>query len=256
MITHLGDINLGEVRGVHGASLKVGYDFATHERPLGKATKQRLGGRLDEWRLTFNLHHHFCDPQSVLESIHGICAKGAPVQLVFDYIDYQGWVTLDDVDVSYQEIAPNGQPLVITGTLTLTEYVGDTTERPTKPAVRAAGQSLSAPAPVQTAMTANVADLLPTRQPMQHLQEALIAQHRARAVLRAVKEASNGDFSQINHAVQIVNDYFDSEDWMGADIDALPRVTDQAAPLERALDERQVFYAELAREAATRWLPW
>ena len=253
MITHLGNINLGEVRGAHGLSLRTGYDFAKHERPLNKATKQKLGARLDEWRLSFKLHHAFCDPQVVLDKILGACEKGEPMPLVFDYIDYKGWVTLDDVDVIYQEIAPNGKPLIITGSLSLSEFTGDTTSKPTAPAVRADDQSLSNPAPVQTAMTTDVTSLLPTRQPMQHLEDALIAQHRARALMRTLGGAANGDFSGVNNATTIVNGYFASEDWTGDTMPPLPTInSSNYNEVTRILDDRQQMMLELTRQAATR----
>lgn len=255
MITHLGDINLGDVRGAHGLSLRTGYDFAKHERPLNKATKQKLGARLDEWRLTFKLHHAFCDPQAVLDKILGACEKGEPMPLVFDYVDYKGWVTLDDVDVTYQEIAPNGKPLVITGSLSLSEFTGDTSTKPTAPAVREDNQSLSNPAPVQTATSTDVSELLPTRQPMQHLEDALIAQHRARSLLRTLKGAGSGDFSGINNATTIVNGYFASADWTGDHVPPLPTINSgNYNHVAQILDDRQSMMLELTRSAAVRQL--
>lgn len=255
MITHLGDINLGDVRGAHGLSLRTGYDFAKHERPLNKATKQKLGARLDEWRLSFKLHHAFCDPQAVLDKILGACEKGEPMPLVFDYVDYKGWVTLDDVDVNYQEIAPNGKPLVITGSLSLSEFTGDTSTKPTAPAVREDNQSLSNPAPVQTATSTDVSELLPTRQPMQHLEDALIAQHRARSLLRTLKGVGSGDFSNINNATQIVNDYFASADWTGDIVPPLPTIdSGNYNHVTQILDDRQPMMLELTRSAAVRQL--
>ena len=255
MITHLGDINLGEVRGAHGLSLRTGYDFAKHERPLNKATKQKLGARLDEWRLSFKLHHAFCDPQALLDKILDACEKGEPMPLVFDYVDYKGWVTLDDVDVNYQEIAPNGKPLVITGSLSLSEFTGDTTTKPTAPAVRDDNQSLSNPVPVQTATSDNVSELLPTRQPMQHLEDALIAQHRARSLMRTLKGISNGDFSSVNNATQIVNGYFASEDWAGDTVPPLPTIdSGNYNHVAQILDDRQPMMLELTRSAAVRQL--
>ena len=253
MITHLGDINLGEVRGAHGLSLKTGYDFAKHDRALNKATKQKLGARLDEWRLTFKLHHVFCDPQVVLDKILDACKKGEPMPLVFDYVDYKGWVTLDDVDVTYQEIAPNGKPLVITGSLSLSEFTGDTSTQPTAPAVREDNQSLSNPVPVQTAVTDDVTSLLPNRQPMQHLEDALIAQHRARSLMRTLKGVSGGDFSGVNNATAIVNGYFASADWSGDTVPPLPIVdSNNYGNLSQLLDSRQAVMLELTRKAATR----
>ena len=253
MITHLGDINLGEVRGAHGLSLRTGYDFAKHERPLNKSIKQKLGARLDEWRLTFKLHHAFCEPQVVLDKILDTCNQGEPKQLVFDYIDYKGWVTLDDVDVIYQEIAPNGKPLVITGSLSLSEFTGDTSTQPTAPAVREDNQSLSNPVPVQTAVTDDVTSLLPNRQPMQHLEDALIAQHRARSLMRTLKGVSGGDFSGVNNATAIVNGYFASADWSGDTVPPLPIVdSNNYGNLSQLLDSRQAVMLELTRKAATR----
>ena len=255
MITHLGDINLGDVRGAHGLSLRTGYDFAKHERPLNKAIKQKLGARLDEWRLSFKLHHAFCDPQVVLDKILTTCNKGEPMPLVFDYVDYKGWVTLDDVDVNYQEIAPNGKPLVITGSLSLSEFTGDTSTKPTAPAVREDNQSLSNPAPVQTATSTDVSELLPTRQPMQHLEDALIAQHRARSLMRTLKGISNGDFSSVNNATQIVNGYFASEDWAGDTVPPLPTIdSGNYNHVAQILDDRQSMMLELTRSAAVRQL--
>lgn len=255
MITHLGDINLGDVRGAHGLSLRTGYDFAKHERPLNKATKQKLGARLDEWRLTFKLHHAFCDPQVVLDKILDAGKQGEPIPLVFDYVDYKGWVTLDDIDVTYQEIAPNGKPLVITGSLSLSEFTGDTTSKPTAPAVRDDSQALSNPAPVQTATSTDVSELLPTRQPMQHLEDALIAQHRARSLMRTLKDAGSGDFSRINNATTIINGYFASADWTGDTVPPLPIIdSDNYNNVARILDDRQMMMLELTRSAAVRQL--
>lgn len=253
MITHLGDINLGDIKATHGLSLQTGYDFAKHERPLGKATKQRLGARLDEWRLNFKLHHYFCEPQAVLDSIQNACQKGQPMPLVFDYVDYKGWVTLDDIDVTYQDIAPNGKPLVIAGSISLSEFTGDTSPTPTAPAVRNDDQSLSNPAPVQTAMATDVASLLPQRQPMQHLEDALIAQHRARSLIRTLSGVSSGDFSGVNNAIAIVNGYFESADWQGASVPPLP-VFDGSnyGNLSEVLNNRQTVMLELARNVATR----
>lgn len=259
MITHLSDINLGDVRAIQGATLKLGYDFATHERPLGKATKQRLGGTLDEWRLSFKLSHHFCEPQDILNKIKKLCASGEPAPLVFDYIDYQGWVTLDSVDVAYQDIAPNGKPLTITGSLTLTEFVGNTQPLPTAPAVREQGQSIVNPSPVQTAITDDVNTLLPHRQPMQHLQQALIAQHKVQRLVRDIKDIKDGDTealaSVINDAVNTVNDYFDSDDWSGPHVLTLPDFSvKNPKPLAQHLNATNPFFTKLARSTVTRWL--
>lgn len=253
MITHLGEINLGDARSIHGLTLRSGYDFAIHERPLNKATKQRLGAKLDEWRLSFKLHHMFCEPQVLLDLIQSACAKGEPMPLVFDYVDYKGWVTLDDVDVTYQEIAPNGKPLVITGSLSLSEFTGDTAVKPTAPAVRDTSQALSNPAPVQTAVTTDVASLLPVRQPMQHLEDALIAQHRARSVLRTLQGVSQGDFSQVNNATMIINAYFASSDWTGDTVPPLPTLdSNNINGLSQILDSRQAMMLELTLNAAIR----
>jgi len=175
--------------------------------------------------------------------------------LVFDYVDYKGWVTLDDVDVTYQEIAPNGKPLVITGSLSLSEFTGDTTPAPTAPAVREDNQSLSNPAPVQTATSEDVSELLPTRQPMQHLEDALIAQHRARSLMRTLKGAGNGDFSGVNNATTIINGYFASADWNGAHVPPLPTIdSSNYFKMAQILDDRQLMMLELTRSAAVRQL--
>ncbi len=252
MITHLGDINLGEVRAVNGVSKRSGFSFATHDKPLNKPSKQRLGGELDEWRITFELNHHFCEPQATLEQLENACQKGEPLPLVFDYVRYNGWVTLDTLDISYRHLAPNGKPLVITGTLTLSEFTGKTTPKPPAPAVREQSKRADMPVPIQTAVTDDVNELLPTRQPMQHLEDALIAQHRARALLRNIDNLGDGDISSLNDSINMVNRYFTSDKAL-LNTEPLPAF-DVHNPqlLINAMDKKTVFFAELGRGIATR----
>lgn len=253
MITHIGNINLKDVRAVNGLSLKVGYDFAKHDKPLGKPSKQRLGGQLEEWRLSFHLHFAFCDTQTLFEQLKAVCDKGEPQQLVFDYVKYAGWVTLDSIDVTYQNIADNGRPLIIKGNLTLTEYTGDTTTPPPAPAVREPSESLSNPVPIQSAVSDDVSELLPKRQPLQHLEDALIAQHKASRLLRNIDEIKAGDISLVSDSVKIINGYFASDDWTGEPVTPLPSY-DHGNPelLANAMNKKQLFFAELARQAVTR----
>lgn len=236
MIVNIGEINLGQARATQGLSLRMGYDFASHDRPLGKPTRQRLGGKLDEWRLSFSLNHHFCDPATVLQKIQATVASGEPKQLVFDYFDYQGWVTLDDVDITFVEATDNGRPLIISGTLTLNEFTGDTTLKPKAPAMRDNTQSK----PVQTASTDDVQSLLPHRQPQQHLMEALIAQHKARAKIKSLDKAGHGDTNTINDNIKAVNDYFASQDWYGQPVPPLSTLSNNNA---NALIYEQIIIA-------------
>ncbi len=254
MITHLGGINLGSTRAVQGLSKRSGFNFAKHDKPLSKASKQRLGAKLDEWRLSFEFNHHFCEPQATLEMIEGVCRKGEPVQLVFEYLKYIGWVTLDDIDINYSHIAPNGMPLIIKGTITLTEYVGETTPKPPAPAIRDTSKRLDYPVPIQTATAPDVSVLLPNerKQPMQHLEEALIAQHRARRLLRNIDSLNDGDISALNDSINTINLYITS-DYAVANTNVLPMYdpTD-SSELIMAMDEKTLFFAELTRATATR----
>lgn len=252
MITHLGSLNIGKVRAVTSVSNKIGYDFAKHDKPLGKPSKQRLGEQLEEWRLGFNFNYYFCDPQTLLEEVKAICAKGEPIQLVFDYLKYQGWVTLDNVNVTYQEVAPNGKPTTITGTISLSEYVGDTTQNPEALAVRNTSDALTKPMPVQAA-SGKFGAILDGKQPLQQLSDALIAQHKARALLRNINHVADGDYSSINSAIRQVNGFFTSDGWQGNSVTDLPVCTqNNITQVIEAIDSRSALSAGLACSVATR----
>lgn len=200
MITNIGSIQIKDSKLLQGVNARFAYDFANHDLAIGKPTKQRLGATLTEWRLTVRLHYQFCDPATVLAQLQTVLNNGNPVPLVFDYLDYVGYVTLDDVDVTFVEVATSGRPLIIDGNLTLSEFSGDTTIRPKAPAVqdvKAVQQN-----PIATAQTPDINTLLPTEQPLQSLERALIAQMRARALLRQAVDVGNGDFTKINDLTQ------------------------------------------------------
>ncbi|MDO5650556.1 MAG: phage tail protein [Moraxella sp.] len=199
MITSIGDIQLTDSRLLQSVNARFGCTYATHELAVGKPIKQSIGATLTEWRLTVRLHYQFCDPATVLAQLQTILNNGKPVPLVFDYLDYVGYVTLDDVDVAFMEVATSGRPLIIDGNLTLSEFSGDTTIKPPAPAV----QSQTAQnTPIATAQTPDINTLLPTEQPLQSLERALIAQMQARALVRQVKEVGSGDFTKINDLTQ------------------------------------------------------
>lgn len=136
MIAHLGSVALQTIKAATSLSLQVGFDYANHDKPLGKPSQQRLGGKLDTWRLQFSLHYQFCEPQESLDAIKVMVADGQPVPLIFNYIDYQGNVTVNDLDVTFYQTAINGKPLIIEGSLVLTEYVGEIDTPVKRPAVR------------------------------------------------------------------------------------------------------------------------
>lgn len=199
MITNIGSIQIKDSKLLQGVNARFAYDFAKHDLAIGKPTKQRLGATLTEWRLTVRLHYQFCDPATVLAQLQTALNNGKPVPLVFDYLDYVGYVTLDDVDVTFIEVATSGRPLIIDGNLVLSEFSGNTTIKPTAPAV----QSQTAQnTPIATAQTPDINTLLPTEQPLQSLERALIAQMRARALVRQAVDVGNGDFTKINDLTQ------------------------------------------------------
>lgn len=206
MITNIGSIQIKDSKLLQVVNARFAYDFAKHDLAIGKPTKQRLGVTLSEWRLTVRLHYQFCDPATVLAQLQTVLNNGNPVPLVFDYLDYVGYVTLDDVDVTFVEVATSGRPLIIDGNLTLSEFSGDTTIRPKAPAVqdvKAVQQN-----PIATAQTPDINTLLPTEQPLQSLERALIAQMRARVLVRQAVDVGNGDFDKINGLLQTANDLF------------------------------------------------
>lgn len=222
MITNIGSIQLTDSRLLQGVSTKFGYTYATHELAVGKPSRQSIGANLTEWRLAVRLHYQFCDPATVLAQLQTVLNNGKPVPLIFDYLDYVGYVTLDDVDVTFVEVATSGRPLIIDGNLTLSEFSGDTTIRPKAPAVqdvKAVQQN-----PITTAQTPDINVLLPTEQPLQSLERALIAQMRARALVRQVKEVGNGDFTKINDLTQTASLLF-GELKKNAIISTLPPTT-------------------------------
>lgn len=141
MIAHLGTVELRSINAATSLSLQVGFDYASHDKPLGKPTQQRLGGKLDTWRLSFSLRYQFCEPQESLDALKQMVEDGQPVPLVFNNSDYQGNVTVNDLDINYKDSAPDGTPLVIEGTLSLTEYVGAIDAPIKRPAVRKQAQN-------------------------------------------------------------------------------------------------------------------
>lgn len=136
MIAHLGTVELRSIYAVTSLSLQVGFDYASHDKPLGKPTQQRLGSKLDTWRLSFSLRYQFCTPDASLDKLRKMVEDGEPVPLVFNNSDYQGHVLVNDLDVNYKDSNPDGTPLVIEGTLSLTEYVGAIDAPIKRPAVR------------------------------------------------------------------------------------------------------------------------
>lgn len=189
MITHLGNIRLDTNRMLNGLTLRFSPNFATHERVLNKPIRQHVGNNLDEYNLEFKLSHHFCDPQTELLKLKAVCDQAKPVPLIFGYFDYNGWVTLDNVDVSFVDTSDNGRPLTVAGTLTLTEVVDVPPLKPPTPAVRLPDVAK----PVQTVTVAEPTQLIPNKQPLQHLEDALIAEHKAQAFMRKV--GITGDIS-------------------------------------------------------------
>lgn len=136
MIANLGSVMLSTISAPSSLGLQIGFDYANHDKPLGKPSQQRLGGKLDVWRLQFSLHYQFCDPQQSLDELSELVRNGKPVPLVFEFVDYRGSVTVNDLDVTYTQTAINGKPLIIEGSLTLTEYAGEMTDEPVRPAVK------------------------------------------------------------------------------------------------------------------------
>ncbi|MFB2538806.1 phage tail protein [Acinetobacter sp. c3-l95] len=252
MITNIGDIQLKDTRSLVGVSSKFSYNFAQHDKALGKPSRQRIGENLTEWRLQIKLHYQFCDPATVLERLQHVLNQGQAVPLVFDYLNYAGVVTLDDMDVVFVQTADNGRPLIIEANLTLTEFDGDSTIKPPAPAVRDPSQSK----PVQTAVTDDINSLLPSRQPLQDLEQALIQQHQAKALLRITKQTANGDFSQSNELIERFNQYMASNALSNNGytmVDTLPLATAQNIDvLTLKMQTQQGLFAQLATAGATR----
>lgn len=245
MITNIGSIQIKDSKLLQGVNARFAYDFAKHELAIGKPIKQRLGANLTEWRLTVRLHYQFCDPATILTQLQTVLNNGNPVPLVFDYLDYVGYVTLDDVDVTFVEVATSGRPLIIDGNLTLSEFSGDTTIKPKAPAVqdvKAVQQN-----PIATAQTHNINTLLPTEQPLQSLERALIAQIRARALVRQAKEMSGSDFDKINGLLQTTSDLFSKLKKDNVISTLLPTVVNvQAGNMQAVLDNFNTHKTTLA----------
>ncbi len=252
MITNLGDIQLKDSRALHGVSAKFSQNFAGHDKALGKPSRQRIGANLNEWRLQIKLHHQFCDPAIELEKIQNVLNAGLPVALVFDYLKYEGYVTIDDIDITYTHTMDNGRPLVIDANITLTEFSGDPTIKPPAPAVRDPSQSK----PIQTAITNDVTTLLPSPQPLQYLEKALIAQHRAKALLRTIKEVGDGDWSGVNQAITVVNQCMNDvteQQFLTAVPTTLPTVnSNNIDTVLEQMQSEQGLYATLAQQGALR----
>lgn len=252
MITNLGDIQLKQTRILQGVGAKFSQNFAQHDKALGKPSRQRIGANLSEWRLQLKLHYLFCDPATVLEQLQTVLNNGLPVALVFDYLKYEGYVTLDDIDVTFSQTADNGRPLIIDANITLTEFSGDPTIKPPAPAVRDPSQSK----PIQTAITDDVTTLLPSEQPLQQLERALIAQHRAKALLRTIKEVGHGDYNGLNMAISTTNQALhdiDEQQFLFALPTTLPAAN--SSNIDAVLGQmqsEQVLYATLARQGALR----
>lgn len=252
MITNLGDIQLKQTRILQGVEAKFSQNFAQHDKALGKPSRQRIGTNLNEWRLQLKLHYLFCDPATVLDQLQTVLNAGLPVALVFDYLKYEGYVTLDDIDVTFSQTADNGRPLIIDANITLTEFSGDPSVKPPAPAVRDPSQSK----PIQTAITDDVTTLLPTEQPLQQLERALIAQHRARALLRTTKEVGHGDLAGVNQAIGTVNQTLadiDEQNFLQAIPTTLPTVNSVNIDMVLGqMQSQQGLYATLARQGALR----
>lgn len=255
MITNLGNIQLTDSRLLQAVGAKFSHTFATHDKAMNKPSRQRLGANLAEWRLSIRLHYQFCDPASVFEKLQNVLNAGLPVALVFDYLDYVGYVTLDELDVSFSQVADNGRPLIIDGNITLTEFSGDPSIKPPAPAV----QNLSnLTTPISTAQTLDVSTLLPTATPLQNLEKSLIAQHRAKHLLRVGKDMLNGDFTGVNQAIAVANQAltdFDEADLWTAIPTTLPSVHQgNAQAVLQQFDRQKVQSATLAKQATLRQL--
>lgn len=110
--------------------------------------------------------------------------------------------------------------------------------------------------PIQTAITDDVTTLLPTQQPLQQLERALIAQHRAKALLRTIKEVGSGDYSEVNNAISTANQTLhdiDEKQFLNAIPTTLPMVSNvNIDTVLTQMQSEQVLYATLARQGALR----
>lgn len=258
MITNLGDLKIETTRMLQGLSASYGASFVTHERVLKKPVRQHVGNKLDEYHLRFKLKHTFCDPQTELLRLKAMADKADAVPLIFGYFDYNGHVTIDDLQVNFVDTADNGRPLCISGTMKLVQVVDIPKPKPPKPAVR----EPNAAKPVQTASVSNPTALIPVKQPLQHLADALQAEHRARALMRKVGLESNISYAAVaGAALQQVQQYYKNnpDAPLVVLVDAIKDLNTAASAADvdviiKNFSQTQSFFASEATKVAMRWL--
>lgn len=124
MFALLGDIKLHMHTSPETLDGTFGSEFAELDRLSGKPGLQHTGDKLDEYSLSFGLHHSQCEPQAVWRQLED-ARKSHKAQALVLGSDYRGYFVITDATCNLELADADGKIQALAVTLTLREFTGD-----------------------------------------------------------------------------------------------------------------------------------
>lgn len=98
----------------------------------GKLRLQRVGDKLDEFRLELVFHGLYCDPEVELVKLRQAMQLGEARQFVLGNGAYKGWFVITDLTATSRQTDKVGALVALDAAVTLREYVEPKTLKPAR----------------------------------------------------------------------------------------------------------------------------
>lgn len=138
----LGDIEFEQLTAPTGMEGKLGTDYAEQPRTEGKPTLQWIGDKLSEFTIKLRFHHMYCDPKVQLRQLREAMSAHRPLAWIAGSGDYRGVFVITDIGMIAGHTAPDSTLRLVDVTLTIKEYAGEITRKPSTPALKRSGEPL------------------------------------------------------------------------------------------------------------------
>ena len=163
MYAVLGDVEFELITYFDGMEAQFGMDYAEHALIGGKPRLQRVGEKLDEFRLELTFHASYCDPEVELVKLRQAMQSGEARQFVLGNGAYKGWFVITDLTATSRQTDKVGALISLDATVTLREYVEPKTLETRKAQAKKTAKSKRKSAPKKTATKTPEAPVLDAR---------------------------------------------------------------------------------------------
>ena len=163
MYAVLGDVEFELITYFDGMEAQFGVDYAEHALIGGKPRLQRVGDKLDEFRLDLVFHGSYCDPELELVKLRQAMQLGEARQFVLGNGAYKGWFVITDLTATSRQTDKVGALVALDAAVTLREYVEPKTLETRKAQAKKTAAARRKSAPKKTATKTPEAPVLDAR---------------------------------------------------------------------------------------------